>query len=92
MSCSDEKEGKVTPMSLTFNSTNWNSPQVVTISGVDDDLDDGNTAYTIIISAALSNDPDYDGLDPPDIPVINLDDDGKDDGGIGECFIKGLCE
>ena len=27
---------------------NWNTPQTVTVTGVDDSLDDGNVAYTVM--------------------------------------------
>ncbi len=45
-SSSDTTEGTVTP-SLTFTSANWNQPQTLVISGVDDLLNDGNVTYTI---------------------------------------------
>ena len=31
---------------VTFTRANWNTPQTVTVTGVDDDLDDGDVAYT----------------------------------------------
>jgi Ca2+-binding RTX toxin-like protein len=44
---SDTTEGKVNTPSLTFTAANWSTPQVLTIQGVDDYLDDSNVAYTI---------------------------------------------
>jgi hypothetical protein len=44
---SDTTEGAVTTPSLTFTKQNWNTPQTLTIQGVDDFLNDGNVAYTI---------------------------------------------
>ena len=32
--------------SLTFTNANWNTPQTVTVTGVDDLVVDGNIAYT----------------------------------------------
>lgn len=55
--------------SMTFTPTNWNTPQTVTITGVDDALVDGDVAYTIVIAAATSTDPEYDGLDADDVSV-----------------------
>jgi hypothetical protein len=67
-------EGTVSPSSLTFNPTNWAAPQTVTITGVDDALVDGPQPYTIVISAATSTDPEYNGIDPDDVSVVNADD------------------
>ena len=38
-------EGTV-PASVTFTTANWNTAQTVTVTGVNDDLDDGDVAYT----------------------------------------------
>ncbi len=75
LSSSDTTEGTVSPSSLTFTPANWNIPQTVTITGVDDNVDDDDVSYTIEIAAAQSNDPAYDGLDPADVSVTNIDDD-----------------
>ena len=42
------------PASLTFTAANWNVAQTVTVTGVDDALDDGDIAYTIVTAAATS--------------------------------------
>jgi glutamine cyclotransferase len=68
-------EGIVSPAALTFTSTNWNLVQTVTVTGVDDPVDDGDVTYTIRIEAAASADPDYAGLEPTDVSVVNTDDD-----------------
>jgi hypothetical protein len=76
LSSSDTTEGTVSPSSLTFTSANWSTEQTVTVTGVDDDLEDGHQSYTIVLGNATSADPDYDGMDPDDISVTNVDDDG----------------
>ena len=48
LTSSDTTEGTVLPASLTFTAANWNVAQTVTVTGVDDALDDGNVAYTIV--------------------------------------------
>ncbi|MBK8169877.1 MAG: PD40 domain-containing protein [Sandaracinaceae bacterium] len=68
-------EATVDPISVTFNASNWNMPQTVTITGVNDDFADGDHVVQIITSTAVSGDPDYDGVDPLDVTVINMDDD-----------------
>ena len=79
LSSSDPGEGTVFPGSLTFTSGNWDQPQTVTITGVDDAVDDGDVVYYVVTGAAASADPDYDGLDPADRAVTNLDDDVQAD-------------
>jgi hypothetical protein len=74
VSSSNPAEGIVSTNLLTFNSTNWNIPQVVTITGQDDALADGPVPYTIVLGAAVSTDANYNGLDPADIQVVNIDD------------------
>ena len=47
LSSNDEGEGIQVPLDLTFTSENWNVPQIVTVTGVNDNLDDGNQTYYI---------------------------------------------
>jgi hypothetical protein len=75
LSSNDTDEGTVAPASLTFTAADWNLPQTVTVSGVDDDLVDGDVVYTILVGPATSGDPDYDGIDPSDVSVTNTDND-----------------
>jgi uncharacterized repeat protein (TIGR01451 family) len=75
LSSSDPGEGTVSPASLTFTPGSWSSPQSVTITGVDDAVDDGDVMYYLVTGAAASADPAYAGLDPADRPITNLDDD-----------------
>ena len=75
LSSGDEGEGTVMPAALTFATTAWNMEQTVTVTGVDDAIDDGNQSYTIELNSATSSDSDYHGLDPADVSVTNEDDD-----------------
>lgn len=72
---SDTTEGTASPSSLTFTTSDWDSPRTVTVTGVDDSAVDGDQSYTVLLGAAASLDPDYSGLDPDDVAVLNLDDD-----------------
>src|SRR5206468_1306016 len=76
LSSSNTSEGTVSPASLTFTSGNWNVAQTVTVTGADDSVVDGDVGYTIVSAAAASADPNYNGLDPADVAVTNLDNDG----------------
>ena len=55
--------------------TDWNTPQIVTLTGQDDPVDDGDVAYTIVTGATSSLDPAYAGLDVDDVGVTNSDND-----------------
>ncbi|MBK8170391.1 MAG: integrin [Sandaracinaceae bacterium] len=62
-------------MSLTFTAMNWSTPQMVTVTGADDFVLDGDVAYAIVTDAAVSADSDYNGINPSDVAVTNTDDD-----------------
>lgn len=72
---SDTTEGTASPSSLTFTPANWETAQTVTVTGVDDFVDDSDSAYTIVTAAATSSDLNYDGLNASDVSIINTDDD-----------------
>ncbi len=77
LSSNDTTEGTVSPSSLTFTNLNWDTPQTVTVTGVNDNLDDGDIAYSIITAAATSDDAPYSGLNPADVAVTNTDNDAS---------------
>ncbi|MGA1867249.1 MAG: FG-GAP repeat domain-containing protein [bacterium] len=74
----NEEEGTVSVHEVVFTAANWNVPQTITITGVDDSVMDGNKEYTIIVAAIVSNDTDYNGLKPEDVSVTNFDDEIAD--------------
>jgi hypothetical protein len=51
----DESEGVAAPAQLSFNTSNWNTEQVVTITGVNDSLVDGDIQYEIEIKASSTD-------------------------------------
>jgi hypothetical protein len=73
VSSSDTSEGTVSPSLLTFTSANWNANQTVTVTGVNDSLNDGNQSYTVVLASANSSDSGYSGLNPNDVSVTNTD-------------------
>jgi len=73
LSSSDTGEGTVSPASVTFTTANWNTPQTVTVTGVDDFVADGNVGYTIVTAAATSTDGKYSGMDASDVSLTNSD-------------------
>src|SRR5262245_8397549 len=68
-------EGTIDRASLRFTHDDWNAPQTVTVTGVNDDVADAPQPYTIVSIRATSVDARYQGLDPADVAVINDDDD-----------------
>jgi concanavalin A-like lectin/glucanase superfamily protein len=75
LSSNDESEGWADPSDLTFTPSNWSSVQTVLVRGVDDYIDDGDITYAIILDPAVSTDASYDGEDPSDVTVVNIDND-----------------
>lgn len=78
VSSNNTAEGTVAPASLTFTSVNWNVQQTVTVTGVDDVVDDNDVQYTIVMGDPTSGDAGYDALganDVADVTVTNTDDD-----------------
>src|SRR5678815_3635717 len=73
LTSSDTSEGTVL-VNVTFTSVNWATAQTVTVAGVNDDLDDGDIAYTIL-TAATSPDTIYNGIAAADVSVTNTDND-----------------
>jgi hypothetical protein len=77
LTSSNTAEGTIDKTSLTFTAANWNVAQTVTVTGVNDSVDDGDIAYNIITAAATSTDANYDGVAASDVAVTNTDNDTK---------------
>ena len=69
----DPREAVAAPSVLTFTAADWNVDQTVAVSGMDDDMDDGDRSYAIVVRAS-SGDGGYDGL-AVEIAGVNADDD-----------------
>ncbi|MDP3055037.1 MAG: VCBS domain-containing protein [Methylobacter sp.] len=71
----DATEGSLSATTLTFTPANWNTPQTVTVTGVDDDLIDGDITYTL--TATTSGDSAYNGgnTKTATVAVTNSDND-----------------
>lgn len=67
------------PELLTFTPSNWNVPQTITVSGVDNAHCDGNHLDTIVTGPTSSTDFRYDNIDPEDLSVVNFD---NESGGV----------
>jgi hypothetical protein len=74
LSSDDTSEGTISLVSVTFDVDNWDVPQIITVTGMDDTEVDGDITYIVITAPAVSDDPDYAGLDADDVTVTNYDD------------------
>ncbi len=76
VSSANINEATATPAQLSFSPAAWNTPQTVTVTGVDDFRLDGNqtTTVTVSVNDALSNDA-WDPLAGQTVSVTNLDND-----------------
>ncbi len=73
-STSDTTEGTVRTSTLVFTAANWQTPQTVTVQGVDDTLVDGSQPYNVLM-ATTSTDAAFNGLTGPAVTVQNSDND-----------------
>ena len=71
----DASEGTVSPSSLTFTTTTWNTTQTVTVTGVDDAIDEGEVTWEVRLDPSSSDDTNYNGLSNVDVSVTTTDDD-----------------
>ncbi|MCY4264657.1 MAG: hypothetical protein OXE78_07350 [Gammaproteobacteria bacterium] len=66
----------IEPVSLSFMPENWDVPQTVTVTGVDDNLDnDGDARIALIGHTVTSTDPAYNGITVSDVAIMVSDDD-----------------
>ena len=75
LSSTDTTEGTVSPAAVVFTSANWNAPQTVTVTGVDDQVADGPQTYQIVIGPVSSGDTAYNGLALAPLTFTNADND-----------------
>ncbi len=73
LSSTDTTEGTLSTTSLVFTPTNWNTPQTVTVNGVNDNLVNGDQAYTIVTALAISSDANYGNTDAADVSMKTID-------------------
>ena len=71
----DSSEGRVSPSTLTFQPGSWSTTQAVTVTGLDDNVDDGAVTWQVRLDPA-SGDGNYNALANVDVSVTTTDDDG----------------
>ena len=78
----DPGEGIPSPSALTFTTSNYSSAQTITVQAVDDAFFDDNQTYTIALKTISGTGTAYDGFDPADVSVTNIDNESANDVGI----------
>ena len=73
VSSSDTTEATVAPNQLVFTSTNWSTPQSVTVIAVADGVKDGDQPFSVSVGKAVSRDPHYIGLSATPLAGTVLD-------------------
>lgn len=68
---SNIEEGRV-QSAIQIGVDEWDQPQSIIVTGVDDELNDDNQIYSIITNDVVSNDAIYDALEGPDVIDIEL--------------------
>ncbi|TDS19230.1 gliding motility-associated-like protein [Maribacter caenipelagi] len=77
LSSNNTDEGTV-PTSVTIPIADWDTGTLVTVTGVDDAIVDGDISYSIITGNVTSADTNYNALvggDVANVPVVNIDND-----------------
>ena len=69
----NEREGVLRPTNFNWTPSNWNTERTVTVTGVNDDVDDGDQTYNISISYSLGA-SEYSGI-TKNVSVTTIDDD-----------------
>ncbi|MBK9176875.1 MAG: hypothetical protein IPM46_11185 [Flavobacteriales bacterium] len=76
LSVNDATEASIDIAQMTFTSGNWNVPQNVTVTGLDDPLDDGDINLSLVATMnGATADPAYAAMGPKLFAVTNRDDD-----------------
>ena len=71
---SDGEAATVSPPTLTFTTLNWRNPQSVTVTGVDDEVDQSDDRRATISHRVTSNDARYAGIEVPAVTVTVVGD------------------
>ncbi|WP_373073042.1 gliding motility-associated C-terminal domain-containing protein [Zeaxanthinibacter enoshimensis] len=71
ISSNDPSEGTVSASQVVLDNTNWNTGQTITVTGVNDNIVDGNVSYTIVTGNPASGDPAYNGLGANDVANVS---------------------
>ena len=73
---SNDTSEATTTNTLTFTPSNWDTPQTVTVTGIDDNIIDGTVTSSVVISIIDANsDDDFDAIADQTVSVDTADND-----------------
>jgi hypothetical protein len=73
VSTTTPSEAAIGPTTLTFTAADWDVAQVVTVTGQDDGVFDGDEPFSVSLDPAGSIDPIYLALDPVTVTGVNIE-------------------
>ncbi|MBQ8035377.1 MAG: hypothetical protein IJ268_00125 [Proteobacteria bacterium] len=85
---SDNTELKISPKQMTFNSENWNVPQILTVNGKVDDIVDGDIVSQILLKVD-GKDKDYTAEEAVDITTVDINRGGINLSAVGGSYREG---
>ncbi len=77
LSIGDTTEGSVSPSTLTFTTQNYGTAQTVTVTGVDDNIEDGSQDFFVVLNPASSGDSTYNGLSNVNVRMTTTDNESR---------------
>lgn len=87
----EQEEGLVSPSTLTFTPSNWDMPQTVVVTGVNDGLDDGDQDFLIVVSVVDNqSDSAFTALSDTPVSAVNLDNDDESEEEVEEEVVEEL--
>ena len=87
VSSGDTTEGSVSPNTLTFTTQNYGTAQTVTVTGANDNIQDGNVSWNVVLNPASSGDSTYNGLSNVNVAMTTSDDEGSPAFSIGSASV-----
>ena len=72
----DSTEWQILDLDVRLDASNWQTGRTVLVTPIDDAQVDGDQTAVLVLGPAQSADVRFNGLDPADVSLTNLDDDG----------------
>ncbi len=76
VSSGDTSEGSVSPNTLTFTTQNYGTAQTVTVTGANDNIQDGNVSWNVVLNPS-STDTGYNALSNVNVAMTTTDNEGS---------------
>ncbi|MBK6541820.1 MAG: hypothetical protein IPG10_11200 [Flavobacteriales bacterium] len=91
LTVNDATEASIDVPQMTFTATNWDQPQTLTVTGLDDAADDGDINLNVVATMnVITADPLYAAMSPENFAVLNLDDDATFTMPLAQTFCRDI--